>query len=127
MVQHLPLNSQPTAHSSFVIYATSISTVIIYTKYFDGYIVWGGGVGTFVLSEFSAVTGNTPAVVQRILEKLSEVENAESRLCFSQDLYIFHILRSDGLTFFCMSFHDTLGSKVNIDNEVVAASFQMTR
>ncbi|KAL2487963.1 Vesicle-associated membrane protein [Forsythia ovata] len=66
---------------------------------------------TFVLSEFRAVTENAPAAVRRILEKLSEAEHAESRLCFSQDRYIFHILRSDGLTFFCMA-NDTFGSKL---------------
>ncbi|KAL2556170.1 Vesicle-associated membrane protein [Forsythia ovata] len=64
--------------------------------------------GTFVLSEFNAVTENAPAVVRRILEKLSEADHAESRLCFSHDQYIFHILRSDGLTFFCMA-NDTFG------------------
>ncbi|XP_031122659.1 vesicle-associated membrane protein 714 isoform X2 [Ipomoea triloba] len=53
--------------------------------------------GTTVLAEFSAVTGNAGAVARRIMEKLPE--EAESRLCFSQDRYIFHILRSNGLTF----------------------------
>ncbi|KAI8573454.1 hypothetical protein RHMOL_Rhmol01G0279000 [Rhododendron molle] len=53
--------------------------------------------GTTVLAEFSAVSGNTGAVARRILEKLPS--EADSRLCFSQDRYIFHILRSDGLTF----------------------------
>jgi vesicle-associated membrane protein 7 len=63
--------------------------------------------GTVVLSEFSAVTGNSGAVARRILEKLPS--EADSRLCFSQDRYIFHILRSDGLTYLCMA-NDTLGS-----------------
>ncbi|MBA0558031.1 hypothetical protein Golob_015071 [Gossypium lobatum] len=53
--------------------------------------------GTVVLAEFSAVTGNAGAVARRVLEKLPE--EADSRLCFSQDRYIFHILRSDGLCF----------------------------
>ena len=65
--------------------------------------------GTVVLAEFSAVTGNAGAVVRRILEKLSP-ETADERLCFSQDRYIFHILRSDGLTFLCMA-NDTFGRK----------------
>ncbi|KAL0369517.1 UNVERIFIED_CONTAM: Vesicle-associated membrane protein [Sesamum angustifolium] len=72
--------------------------------------------GTTVLAEFSAVTGNTGAVVRRILEKLSETESGESRLCFSQDRYIFHILRSDGLIFLCMA-NDTFGSKLLLRNE----------
>ncbi|CAN7038207.1 hypothetical protein IGI04_005188 [Brassica rapa subsp. trilocularis] len=66
--------------------------------------------GTVVLTEFSAVTGNTGAVVRRILEKLSP-ETADERLCFSQDRYIFHILRSDGLTFLCMA-NDTFGRRL---------------
>ncbi|CAI9289840.1 unnamed protein product [Lactuca saligna] len=65
--------------------------------------------GMTVLSEFSAVTGNTGAIVRRILEKLPA--EAESRLCFSQDHYIFHILRSDSLTFLCMA-NDTLERRI---------------
>nr|GLL32395.1 vesicle-associated membrane protein 714-like [Ipomoea trifida]GMC68746.1 vesicle-associated membrane protein 714 [Ipomoea batatas]GMD21361.1 vesicle-associated membrane protein 714 [Ipomoea batatas]GME01261.1 vesicle-associated membrane protein 714 [Ipomoea batatas] len=65
--------------------------------------------GTTVLAEFSAVTGNAGAVARRIMEKLPE--EAESRLCFSQDRYIFHILRSDGLTFLCMA-NDTFGRRI---------------
>ncbi|CAG7879724.1 hypothetical protein BRARA_C01000 [Brassica rapa] len=65
---------------------------------------------TVVLAEFSAVTGNSGAVVRRILEKLSP-ETADERLCFSQDGYIFHILRSDGLTFLCMA-NDTFGRRI---------------
>lgn len=63
--------------------------------------------GTVVLAEFSAVTGNTGAVARRIIEKLPA--ESDSRVCFSQDRYIFHILRSDGLTFLCMA-NDTFGS-----------------
>lgn len=62
-----------------------------------------------MLSEFSAVTGNTGAVARRILEKLPA--EADSRLSFSQDRYIFHILRSDGLTYLCMA-NDTFGSEL---------------
>ncbi|PPS04280.1 hypothetical protein GOBAR_AA16395 [Gossypium barbadense] len=65
--------------------------------------------GTVVLAEFSAVTGNTGAVARRILEKLPP--EADSRLCLSQDRYIFHILRSDSLTFLCMA-NDTFGRRV---------------
>ncbi|XP_024985367.1 vesicle-associated membrane protein 714-like [Cynara cardunculus var. scolymus] len=65
--------------------------------------------GTTVLAEFSAVTGNAGAIVRRILEKLPA--EAGSRLCFSQDGYIFHILRSDSLTFLCMA-NDTLGRRI---------------
>ncbi|OIT39327.1 PREDICTED: vesicle-associated membrane protein 714 isoform X1 [Nicotiana attenuata] len=65
--------------------------------------------GTTVLAEFSAVTGNSGAVARRILEKLPG--ETESRLCFSQDRYIFHILRSDGLSFLCMA-NDTFGRRI---------------
>ncbi|KAJ0020666.1 hypothetical protein Pint_31823 [Pistacia integerrima] len=65
--------------------------------------------GTVVLAEFSAVSGNTGAVARRILEKLPA--EADARLCFSQDRYTFHILRSDGLTFLCMA-NDTFGRRI---------------
>ncbi|CAN0900501.1 Vesicle-associated membrane protein 714 [Linum grandiflorum] len=65
--------------------------------------------GIIVLAEFSAVTGNTGAVARRILEKLPV--DGDSRLCFSQDRYIFHILRSDGLSFLCMA-NDTFGRRI---------------
>ncbi|CAA7404421.1 unnamed protein product [Spirodela intermedia] len=65
--------------------------------------------GTVVLAEFSAVTGNTGAVARRILEKLPP--DADSRLCFSQERYIFHVLRLDGITFLCMA-NDTFGRRV---------------
>ncbi|XP_031504857.1 vesicle-associated membrane protein 714 [Nymphaea colorata] len=65
--------------------------------------------GNVVLAEFSAATGNAGAVARRILEKLPA--EADSRLCFSQDRYIFHILRSDGLTFVCMA-NDTFGRRI---------------
>ncbi|RRT55183.1 hypothetical protein B296_00040488 [Ensete ventricosum] len=62
--------------------------------------------GTSVLAEFAAMTGNVGAVARRILEKLPP--DSDSRLCFSQDRYIFHVLRSDGITFLCMA-NDTFG------------------
>ncbi|PPR93740.1 hypothetical protein GOBAR_AA26937 [Gossypium barbadense] len=65
--------------------------------------------GTVVLAEFSAVTGNAGAVARRVLEKLPA--EADSRLCFSQDRYIFHILRSDGLCFLCMA-NDNFGRRI---------------
>ncbi|KAJ9554780.1 hypothetical protein OSB04_009394, partial [Centaurea solstitialis] len=66
--------------------------------------------GTTVLAEFSAVTGNAGAIVRRILENLPP-ETESTRLCFSQDGYIFHILRSDSLTFLCMA-NDTFGRRI---------------
>lgn len=65
--------------------------------------------GTVVLAEFAAVTGNTGAVARRILEKLPQ--DPESRMSFSQDRYIFHVLRADGITFLCMA-NDTFGRRI---------------
>ncbi|XP_057534276.1 vesicle-associated membrane protein 714 [Amaranthus tricolor] len=65
--------------------------------------------GTTVLSEFSAVTGNIGAVARRILENIPS--EADARLCFSQDRYIFHIYRADGLSFLCMA-NDTFGRRI---------------
>ncbi|RLN05440.1 hypothetical protein C2845_PM13G00170 [Panicum miliaceum] len=65
--------------------------------------------GTVVLAEFAAVSGNAGAVARRVLEKLPP--DAESRLCFAQDRYIFHVLRDQaGITFLCMA-NDTFGSR----------------
>lgn len=72
--------------------------------------------GTVLLAEFSAVTGNAGDVARRILEKLPA--EADSRLCFSQDRYIFHILRSDGLTYVCMA-NDTFGSELSLSFLIV--------
>ncbi|CAL9126026.1 unnamed protein product [Musa textilis] len=65
--------------------------------------------GTVMLAEFAAVTGNVGAIARRILEKLPP--DSDSRLCFSQDRYIFHVLRSDGITFLCMA-NETFGRRV---------------
>ncbi|XP_074560098.1 vesicle-associated membrane protein 714-like isoform X2 [Curcuma longa] len=64
---------------------------------------------TLVLAEFSAVTGNVGAIARRILENLAP--ESDSRLCFSQDRYIFHVLRADGITFLCMA-NETFGRRV---------------
>lgn len=67
-----------------------------------------------VLAEFSAVGGNAGTVARRIMEKLplQDRGEGESRLCYSQDRHIFHILRgSDGLTFLCMA-SDTFGRQI---------------
>ncbi|KAI0531103.1 hypothetical protein KFK09_000655 [Dendrobium nobile] len=65
--------------------------------------------GTVVLAEFAAVTGNTGAIARRILERLPP--ESDSRLCFSQDRYIFHVLKADGLIFLCMA-NDTFGRRI---------------
>ncbi|KAJ6803241.1 vesicle-associated membrane protein 714 [Iris pallida] len=77
--------------------------------------------GTVVLAEFSAVTGNTGAVARRILEKLPS--DAGSRSCFSQDRFIFHVLRADGITFLCMA-NDTFGSVATVILSMFGNSFR---
>lgn len=64
--------------------------------------------GMVVLAEFAAVSGNTGAVARWIIEKLPP--DSDSRLCFSQDRYIFHLLRADGIAFLCTA-NDTFGSE----------------
>ncbi|XP_042378621.1 vesicle-associated membrane protein 714-like [Zingiber officinale] len=64
---------------------------------------------TLVLAEFSAVTGNVGAIARRILENLAP--ESDSRLCFSQDRYIFHVLRDDAITFLCMA-NETFGRRI---------------
>ncbi|KAJ4819592.1 Vesicle-associated membrane protein 714 [Rhynchospora pubera] len=78
--------------------------------------------GTVVLAEFVAVTGNAGTMSRRILEKLPPESEFDARLCFSQDRYIFHVLRSDGITFFCMA-NDT----VENDSSFVFPSFLLHR
>jgi hypothetical protein len=65
--------------------------------------------GTVVLAEFSAASGNASTIARRILEKIPA--GGDSRVSYSQDRHIFHIMKADGLTFLCMA-TDTFGSKM---------------
>ncbi|EFJ30194.1 hypothetical protein SELMODRAFT_170304 [Selaginella moellendorffii] len=65
--------------------------------------------GSVVLAEFSAVTGNATTIARRIIEKLPA--SSDSRLSYSQDRHIFHIMKADGLTFLCMA-TDTFGRRI---------------
>ncbi|KAG6547318.1 hypothetical protein Mapa_011255 [Marchantia paleacea] len=65
--------------------------------------------GTVVLAEFSAASGNASTVARRILEKLPT--SGDSRVSYSQDRHIFHIMKADGLTFLCMA-NDTFGRRI---------------
>ncbi|XP_038710027.1 vesicle-associated membrane protein 711-like [Tripterygium wilfordii] len=59
--------------------------------------------GQVVLAEFSATTYTTAgAVARQILDK-SLPGNSDSNSSFSQDRYIFHVKRTDGLTVLCMT------------------------
>eukprot|EP00249_Psilotum_nudum_P007055 c20276_g1_i1 orf=775-1437(-) len=65
--------------------------------------------GSVVLAEFSAASGNAGTIARRIMEKIPAA--ADTRLSYSQDRYIFHIMKADGLTFLCMA-DDTFGRRV---------------
>lgn len=65
--------------------------------------------GTVVLAEFSAASGNASTIARRILEKLPP--GGDSRISYSQDRHIFHIMKSDGLVFLCMA-NDTFGRRI---------------
>lgn len=59
--------------------------------------------GHVVLAEFSAAaTSNAGVVARQVLEKLPQ-GNADSNVSYSQDRYVFHVKRTDGLVVLCMA------------------------
>lgn len=56
---------------------------------------------TSVLAEYSASQGNANTVSRAILEKLPL--NTDTRVSYSQDSHMFHVLCSGGLTYLCMA------------------------
>ncbi|KAI5063861.1 hypothetical protein GOP47_0020531 [Adiantum capillus-veneris] len=67
--------------------------------------------GSVVLAEFSAASGNAGAIARRLLENLAIAAGGDTRLSFAQDRYVFHIMRSEQLTFLCMA-NDTFGRRI---------------
>eukprot|EP01018_Ginkgo_biloba_P039802 Gb_23049 [translate_table: standard] len=65
--------------------------------------------GSVVLAEFSAASTNASAIARQILEKIPG--NGDSHVSYSQDRYIFHVKRTDGLTVLCMA-DDTAGRRI---------------
>ncbi|GLJ43208.1 hypothetical protein SUGI_0897020 [Cryptomeria japonica] len=63
--------------------------------------------GSVVLAEFSATPTNASAIARQILEKIT----ADCHVSYSQDRYIFHVKRTDGLTVLCMA-DDTAGRRI---------------
>lgn len=60
--------------------------------------------GHVVLAEFSAAAAsNAGAVARQILEKQLPQGNADSNASYSQDRYVFHVKRTDGLVVLCMA------------------------
>jgi vesicle-associated membrane protein 7 len=65
--------------------------------------------GTVVLAEFTGTTTNATAIARQILEKIPG--NNDTHVSYSQDRYIFHVKRTDGLTVLCMA-DDTAGRRI---------------
>lgn len=63
--------------------------------------------GTVVLSEFTSTSTNASTIAKQILEKVPG--NNDSNVSYSQDRYVFHVKRTDGLTVLCMA-EETAGS-----------------
>lgn len=64
--------------------------------------------GTVVLAEFSTVAGNANLVAHRILEKLP---TEDSRVSYTQERHVFHVLVHQGLAFVCMA-EEALGRRI---------------
>lgn len=62
-----------------------------------------------MLAEFSSTQTNANAVARQVLERLPGGTD-DSNLSYSNDRYIFHVKRTDGLTVLCMA-DDSLGRK----------------
>ncbi|KAI3982132.1 hypothetical protein MKX01_019038 [Papaver californicum] len=65
--------------------------------------------GSVVLAEFSTTSTNASAIARQILEKIPG--NDDSHVSYSQDRYIFHVKRTDGLTVLCMA-DETAGRRI---------------
>ncbi|KAH0940913.1 hypothetical protein HID58_000550 [Brassica napus] len=66
--------------------------------------------GTVVLAEFTATSTNASTIAKQILEKVPG-NNNDSNVSYSQDRYVFHVKRTDGLTVLCMA-EETAGRRI---------------
>lgn len=57
--------------------------------------------GSVVLAEFSGTSTNAGAIAKQILDKIPGSD--DSNVSYSQDRFIFHVRRTDGLTVLCMA------------------------
>ncbi|XP_010906728.1 vesicle-associated membrane protein 711 [Elaeis guineensis] len=62
-----------------------------------------------VLAEFSATPTNASAIARQVLEKIPGTN--DSNVSYSQDRYVFHVKRTDGITVLCMA-DDTAGRRI---------------
>ncbi|CAN1169292.1 Vesicle-associated membrane protein 713 [Linum perenne] len=65
--------------------------------------------GSVVLAEFSGTATNASSIARQILGKIPG--NDDSHVSYSQDRYIFHVKRTDGLTVLCMA-DETAGRRI---------------
>ncbi|EFJ35612.1 hypothetical protein SELMODRAFT_80138 [Selaginella moellendorffii] len=65
--------------------------------------------GQIVLAEYASVPGNAHTIARRILENFPP--GGDSRMSYSQDRHIFHVMRLDGLVFLCMA-SETFGRRI---------------
>ncbi|XP_020572748.1 vesicle-associated membrane protein 711-like [Phalaenopsis equestris] len=65
--------------------------------------------GSVVLAEFSSTHTNGSAIARQILEKITGTQ--DSNVSYSQDRYIFHVKRTDGITVLCMA-EETAGRRI---------------
>lgn len=65
--------------------------------------------GSVVLAEFSISQTNASTIARQILEKI--LGNNDMNVSYSQDRYIFHVKRTDGLTVLCMA-DDVAGRRI---------------
>ncbi|KAI3737938.1 hypothetical protein L2E82_27955 [Cichorium intybus] len=65
--------------------------------------------GSVVLAEFSNSQTNVSTIARQVLEKIPG--NNDTNVSYSQDRYIFHVKRTDGLTVLCMA-DDVAGRRV---------------
>ncbi|KAJ6924794.1 vesicle-associated membrane protein 711-like [Populus alba x Populus x berolinensis] len=65
--------------------------------------------GSVVLAEFSSTATNASAIARQILDKIPG--NDDSNVSYSQDRYIFHVKRTDGLAVLCMA-DETAGRRI---------------
>ncbi|KAM0933900.1 putative Longin domain, v-SNARE, coiled-coil domain-containing protein [Dioscorea sansibarensis] len=65
--------------------------------------------GTVVLAEFSAAAGNAGAIARQILEKIPGTN--DSNVSYSQDRYVFHVKRTDGIAVLCVA-DDSAGRRI---------------
>ncbi|KAL8255922.1 hypothetical protein R6Q59_030989 [Mikania micrantha] len=65
--------------------------------------------GSVVLAEFSATSTNASTISRQILDKIPG--NNDMNISYSQDRYIFHVKRTDGLNILCMA-DDAAGRRI---------------